>query len=342
MSEMSYSVGGRILDLYDDPSLKLLEASGHLEKVASLPIGDPEALRNLDDRQFGVVFLTKSGGAIRKYPVNDHANVALSNVYFDMTCGQLPPEAKVAAATQIKAACDNFGVAPLPAVLKYAADGSAESSNYVRLDKVRTASSASVDVALQLKEAYVENRDRYSREDRRELALAMDAAGVELPSELRPFAIKNASVDREALFSQCAIRKQLVEDRPEAAGLMDEFLSKHASYEPSEVVRLLETFDRQFDLDSYWTRGLEPNGVLSEKRAMHQVAVRGASFRFTDDELKDFISSHGELVEKMFGKELAEKLRKDPGYAMNLPTASRQFIAARIEHARDNAPAEAF
>jgi hypothetical protein len=335
-----FSLGGKILDLYDDPSLQVLSKSPHFEKVASLPIGDPAKLADLEDRNFGVVFIAKNGEVIRKYPVHDFAHTVLANVYFDLTADKLPPEAKIAAASQIKRASVQFGVKPLPSVEKLAAE-TEEGRNYVRLDRIKVADYARVDVLGQLRDSYEENRDKYGREEKRDLAKAMKTAGVELPSDLKPFAIENASIDKEALFSQCAARKRLTPEQPEAALLMDEFLAKHAQFDPAETVKLLETFDRQFGLDQYWTRGLEPNTILMEKKATHQIPLRGIGRSFSEDELKTFVSSNGELIEKMFGKELADKVKLDPKEIWSLPNASREFVAARMEHARDNTPAKA-
>lgn len=342
---MSWSIGGKILDIYDDPNLGLLAASPYFEKVGSLPMGDPDVLASLEDRQFGVVFLTKKGEAIRKFPLNDFTNAVLSNVYFEMTHDRLPPEAKVAAATQIKDASAIFGFDAVPAVLKYAADESLEGRNYVHLGKVAKSAGQSIDIVAQLQDEYVANRELYSRQDRIELAEAMGKASekfaFEIPADLKPFLVKNAEINKEALMGQCQHRKQLLQDRPEATHLMDEFLAKHAQFEPRETVKLLETFDRQFDLERYWGRGLEPNMILQEKVAYHELPVSMGVNKFSIDEMKAWVGSNGDLLHKMFGKELAAKISADPGAIWSLPEASRRFLTARMEHARDNSPTEA-
>lgn len=344
---MSYSLGGRVIDLMDDPGLKLLGNSPYFEKVASLPVGDPAKLASLDDRHFGVIFLTKSGGAIRKYPLNDLTNTVLSNVYFDLAHSQLPVEAKVAAATRIKQACDLFGVGCTAAVEKFAAEELPEGRHYVQLDKVASSSGRSVDLFKQLNDSYVENRDKYGRAEKIELAMAMKEAGArfgfEVHDDLKSYALTNPAVDQEALYGQCSLRKHLTAHEPKAAGLMDEFLEKHADFDPKETVKLLETFDKQFGLDGYWSRGLDPYRVLAEKVAYHNVPLRPGSptQQFTEDEVKGWVSSNGDLVSKMFGKDLGERIKADPMSVWNLPTASREFIAARIEHAREDTPVEA-
>lgn len=343
---MGYSLGGRVIDLFDDPGLKLLAGSPYLDKVSSLPVGDPDKLVDLDDHQFGVIFITKKGEAIRKYPLNDLTNAVLSNVYFDLAHQQLPPEAKVAAATRIKAACCMLGVDCTPAVEKFAADELPEGRNYVRLDKVAGAAGEPIDLFKQLHDAYVENREKYGRDAKVELAQAMKEAGAKfgfsVHDDLKPFVIDDPVIDKEALFSQCALRKNLTQAEASAIGLMDEFLDKHADFDPKETVKLLETFDRQFGLDAYWGRGLEPYGILTEKVASHNIPLANSrSMALTDEEIKSWVGSNGDLIGKMFGKDMAERVKKDPMSILSLPQASHDFVVAHIEHARENTPVEA-
>lgn len=342
---MKYSTGGRVYDLLDDLGFRLLSGSPYFEKVAHLPIGDPSAIPSLEDSQFGVVFLTKKGEAIRKYPINDLPNTVLANVYFELTHEKLPPEAKVAAATKIKEASGLFGMKTLPAVEKYAVDATLE-GNYVHLDKVAESTAGSGDILGHLQEEYVANRERYSREEKKKLAAAMVPAaeklGFDVHEDLKPFALRDPVVDQEALFMQCAQRKRLLPDHPEAMGLLDELIEKRATFEPKEVVQLLETFDRQFDLTSRWDRDLEPYGVLMEKVAYSSCPVDpGSSASPTKDEVSAFVSSNDDLLEKMFGKDFAAKVKKDPEAIWGLPSASRRFVKARIEQVRDNATSEA-
>jgi hypothetical protein len=339
------SLGGKVIDVFDDPGLKLLASSPYFEKVGSLEMGDPSKLQELEDRQFGVVFLTKKGETIRKYPLNDFTNTVLSNVYFELTHDKLPPEAKVAAATQIKAASEVFGFVPLPLVEKFAAEGSVDGRNYVSLEKVSSQAVQPFDSLKALHDAYADNREGYTRADRIELARAMAGAGekfgFQVHEDLRPFAIKDAEINEEALFSQCALRKRLLLEKGSGLHLMDEMLEKHASFDAAETVRLLETFDRQFGLTEYWERGLEPHLVLQEKVAMHDMPVAGGTISFSDDEVKAWTSANGETLRKMFGKELADKIAKDPKCMWSLPEASRGFLAAHIESSKDNSPAAA-
>jgi hypothetical protein len=167
--------------------------------------------------------------------------------------------------------------------------------------------------------------------------------GLEIPTDLKPFVLKDPELDKEALFAQCAFRKQLIQDRTEAVHLLDEFLEKSAGFDPKETVKLLETFDRQFGLDCYWTRGLEPNTLLMEKTARHGIPLSygGRKIGFSDEEVKAWMATNADLVTKMFGRELADRLKADIGAIWSLPTASREFLEARIEHARDNTPAKA-
>lgn len=346
---MNWSTGGRILDLYDDVNLGLLAKSAFFEKVASLELGDPSTLERLEDRQFGVCFITKTGSVIRKYPIHDHTHTVLANAYFEMTHAQLPPEAKVAAATQIKAASELFGVAPTAAVAELAVAGAGEGKFYVHLGRLNKQAGrldvTNLNLFEQLQDVYEANKDRYSRQEKLALAQAMgpiaEKYSLEIPADLKPFLVKNPCIDKEAFFSQIALRKQLVQDRKEAQHLLGEFMQKHAQFDAPETVKLLETFDKEFGLDAYWTRGLEPNQILGEKVAFHNAPVMGIGCRITPEDLKNFMAANGELVKKMFGKDLADRLVADPGALWDLPEESRKFIAARIEHGRENTPVAA-
>lgn len=342
---MEYSLGGKILDIFDDPGMKLLATSPYFDKVASFPMGDPEKLSTVDDRKFGVIFVTKTGEFIRKYPLHDQTHTVLSNIYFEMCHDKLPPEAKVAAATQILEASKLYGANPLPAVMEFAAEEPLEGQHYVYLSKVATPSELGpVDVFKSLQDQYALNAHHYGREDKRELAQEMapisEKFGFEIPKDLRPFCLKEASLNKEALFEQCSLRKELTRGRYEASGLMDELLMKQADFAPGEVVKLLEAFDKQFGLESYWDKGMEPERVLAEKVAYHNSPVRGMG-GFSQDELNGFVSKNGELLQKMFGEDFSKRVQDDPGLIWTLPSVSREFIMARIEHGRENTPVEA-
>lgn len=338
---MDFSIGGKVFDVFDDLGLRVLAESGYLEKVASLSIGDPEKILKLEDDKFGVVFLTKKSEFIRKYPIHDYPHTALSNVYFQVTHDRLPPEARVAAATNIKHACSLFGLKGLPAIEKYAGDPPKPGAKYVRIDKVATQITEPVRLFEEMNESYEANRHRYSREEKIKLAKAMEPVaskfGFEIPKDLQLFLIKDAEVDELALFAQCAVRKNLLKDQPEAGPLMDELLEKRATVQPESTVSLLEMFDRQFGLDKYWERGLEPRTVLMEKEARHSIPIRGVSMEFSDKEVGAFTTRNDDLIQKMFGRKMADLLQGNPKAIWQLPKASREFLAARMEQERENA-----
>lgn len=340
-----WSIGGRIVDIYDDPGLKTLASSRYFGKVANLSMDDPSKISGLDDRQFGVVFITKQGEAIRKYPLHDLTNTVLSNVYFDLSGDRLPPEAKVVAATQIKEACSIFSVQPTPAVEKYAADGSFEGRNYIRMDSVREADKGSPDLLTHLTDEYVANRDKYTRQDRMDLAAAMapmaEKFAFEMPADLKPFVLKDPVVDDESFFQQCSLRKQALAGDGNATRLLDEFFEKRATFDAKETIKLLETFDREYLLDRHWEKGLEPYSILAEKVAWHDVPIRNDFSRVKDEDFKRFVGSNDTLIRGMFGDDLADKVKKDPSSIWNLPSASQKFIAARIEQMDDKYPADA-
>lgn len=323
------SIGGLVLDIYDDVNFHVLRESGQIEKVGSLEISDPAKLEDLEDRKFGVVFITKQGSMVRKYPVHDYQHTVLANLYFDQTNEKVSHEARVKAATQIKNASYLFGVKPFESVSKYAADGFAEGNNYVQLRGGRMEKTASPAVISHLLEEYEAHREEYPREEKVALAKEMEKAasrfGFEVPEDLRLYTVKEPEINKEALLQQCALRKDLVASRPEANGLMDEFISKSAEFEPDEAVKLMETFDKEFGLDQYWGRGLEPMGILQEKTA---ALPSGLSSK----ETAQFMLENGPMLKTMFGEELLERIQRDPMQINCLPAGAKKFIRGMMDH----------
>jgi hypothetical protein len=106
------SLAGLSLDFIDDPGIiRDVSIPDHIKKVAS----STRAITSRDfdtmsESDFGVVFLTKHGHHIPKYPIHDKFHTWAAIVAFDKTAMKLPPAARSIAATFIKRACELHGV----------------------------------------------------------------------------------------------------------------------------------------------------------------------------------------------------------------------------------------
>lgn len=331
---MSFTLGGKVIDFYDDVYMEQFRKLGVIEKIADCQVLDPKALSRLPDSKFAVVFMTKAGECVRKFPLHDYGHTVLACHYFEENCKKLPTEAKVASATMIKRACEAFDVEPMPSVEKFAAKGL--SGNVVDLRKLSENRSLGKlgHTYETLVEDFRSHRESYPRQERIKLAQSIGKVasklGKDVPSELTKFAFRDPVVDEERFHSQCALRKELLADNSESKKLLDEFLEKSAEFSPREVVRLLETFDKEHGFDAHWDRGLDPYEVLAEKQAGETVSLGGADFQKSD--LGDYVAANKELLSKMFDTAQVEKLAADPSALEELPSRAQGLIRASVEN----------
>lgn len=117
------SLTGQVIDLYDDSDYSGLKKLGSSGAYGGTHILDPDEHQSLPDDQFGLIVLTKRANVMRKFPINDEGNTWLSAQYFDMNHHKLDDVQKVAAATNIKHACDAYDVECPASVDSYARDG---------------------------------------------------------------------------------------------------------------------------------------------------------------------------------------------------------------------------
>lgn len=329
------SIGGKIIDFYDDIYMDQFRKMGVIEKIADCQVLGPKELSSLPDSMFGVVFVTKTGQHVRKFPIHDEGHTVLASSYFEQNHRKLPAEAKVASATMIKKACEIFCVEPSESINKFAAD--AVGGNYVDLRQVVEAQPISkvAHTYDTLLEEYRDNATDYPREEKIRLARSMSKVakrlGKSVPEDLRKFAHSKPSVDSDLFHQQCAARKELLGDDFNSKHVLDEFIEKQADFTPSETIRLLETFDKENGLDKYWDRHLDPYEILVEKVASHDlVYLEGKDFAKSD--VASYISANKSLLRKMFDRQQLSTLSKDPASVGNLPSKARQMMRVRIEN----------
>lgn len=108
------SIGGLILDFYDDIYLDDMKV---INKVAEVPALVTEAevtpsdkLPAFGDKDFALIILTKDGRKVRKYMVTDPSNTWLSVRYFIVNKDKLPYDCQVIAAKNLKAAAIKYNL----------------------------------------------------------------------------------------------------------------------------------------------------------------------------------------------------------------------------------------
>ena len=101
-----------VLDPYDDGFGSLREfftGRAMPDFIKTAAIMSNEALGRLPDHAFAVVMLD-DGRCMRKYACTDKAHTAVNVMYFLHNQDSLPEPAKIKAASNLKAACEHFGL----------------------------------------------------------------------------------------------------------------------------------------------------------------------------------------------------------------------------------------
>lgn len=126
---------GHVIDVYDDAEGTHLLDGTLLEKYGgALDVAVPENLEALDDRDFALVVMTKTGQKIRKYPIHEPQTLAVSSHYFEKCGADLPANAQKIAAANLSRAHLRFGVEPPESTEKIAAGVEVEGPYYNEAD----------------------------------------------------------------------------------------------------------------------------------------------------------------------------------------------------------------
>jgi len=118
-----------IIDVYDDPGLSIFkELTAHIDKdtlmktASSVKLLSTEEREVLRDDQFGLVFITKTGGVKKYFPLSDRNQVFMSGMYFMKTAGELNNAMQAIAGANISKAATAMDVPVNPAMHKIAED----------------------------------------------------------------------------------------------------------------------------------------------------------------------------------------------------------------------------
>jgi len=106
-----FKFAGKVIDVYDDPSL----AAKRLCRKIGLP--SSEVIDQLPDDSFALAIKT-AGGVQRRFPLTTAALVKAAALYFEAGQAELPRAARVAAAWRIKQAAERFKLPLTDAVVE--------------------------------------------------------------------------------------------------------------------------------------------------------------------------------------------------------------------------------
>ena len=311
-----------VLDHYDDGGrLFLAELAGN-------PV--PELIKHAADmasvsfREIDFALGVKTEmGVVGKFPIADAGNALASAVYYEKTASSLPDEMRVAAATALVGALEEFGI-PVPQYLR----------DDMGLDLAKQASLVDVFAGMVgAKQASLEDMFATgSPLERREAALALANEGVALPVKLAHYAGTHLGSDF-AYGIDCRLRHL-----PEEYHAPLRELQKVAHLNSTtELTEMLDDLDHDTGLilrygidvpDPFETvYGQRVKQASVTKRAYIEVAGR----TIPSEQIEAFLQSRPESVVEAFGEDVANQLAENPVEVLtSLPEPHRMAIARMI------------
>lgn len=342
-----FRLAGRIMDVYDDVKMQLLQKN--LDKVGSLQFTPVDEVMKLPHDQFALVFLTKTGRAVPKYPVHTADATALSSFYFEKLGHRLPVEVQRVAATFLKKAAEKWKLSPVKDLAKLA--GSEITSNVVDVRKLSEetpkeaapqhfalGTSYAIDTPSQVKTAcayFEEHMGNLAPRDRREFAKNAAARAGELKVRVPAGAMlhKYAGEGFGSLLESARLeRSALVKDDRDALKALDHLFEKRSSWKADEFAEQLEKFDRANHLERYWGQRL---GIRDPYRSVFETIKTAGSIK-VGNKVVSYPQLHAladsDKLKRSFDADFCAAYRSDPiGIFNSLPTPEKIIISSMIE-----------
>jgi len=349
-----WTIGGKIFDLYDDLKGSLIKDK--MEKVAHLTVSSSEEISDLDDSDFAIKVLTKTGSVVRKWPVDTSENTIISMWYFEKTARKLPDAYKKVAASNLRHAAQRHNLV-LPSIVEKYANAEIVSNE---IDEVKAEIEftpdakdlADSDYALITKRGEkrypidtvvnVERAAEYFEEYhhhlvpayRCQMATNITKKASELEVDVSGYmaiAAYDAS-DYSPLIKQALVQRQeLLVDDVRALFVLGQMMEKRASLEPIEFAQALESFDEINELDRYWDRGL-----TDPYKATFQQIKRASVISFNGEEFEASklasLASDKDALKKHFDSNFIIEFEKDAVTVFNsLPTPEKRLIVSLVK-----------
>jgi hypothetical protein len=341
-----YRVAGKVLDVYDDLKLGLLQEN--LAKVGSLKLDPVDQIMKLPNDKFALVFLTKTGTSLRKYPIHSADSTAISNLYFEKMAHKLPPEARAVAATFLKNASAGFKLLPSK-MLEKLATGEI-TSNVVDVRKCTDAqpevkpkhlalgADYPIDTEMQVKmaQAYFEDNARLFDPRERHLfanAIISRAATLNMEIPVKSQLLKYAGIGYGNLIeSAYHERLHVLGGDVQAQKALRHLFDKKASFTPDKFAEALEKLDKASHLDRYWDRGLgirDPFRSTFENIKMAMTVKVGSK---TIDPVKIQKFANSDEIRKNFDQEFCSRFSEAPvEIFQSLPRPEQELIISLME-----------
>lgn len=323
-----FTIAGCVLDVYDDINKDILKEN--LEKIGSFKLDPPDEIEKLSYSDFAAVFMTKTGRAIRRYPIHSPDSTALSALYFEKVAESLPETAKATIAFLIKKAHDVHSLPLPPAIEEAARQAQPDCSNILKIAEldlaVKEMSSTCfalddkypIDTPEQIKQAseyFEENHMYFCPEDRAKYASSVLGRTHELKFRVSSSSALHKYAGTEygnLVQSAYHERANLLHSDEMALRALGHLFEKRSSLKPNEFADELCRFDQTNYLDRHWDKSLgvrDPYKSTYENVKIAKV-VKVGSDSISEDTLHNLADS-GHL-KSAFDDEFCQQFSESP------------------------------
>jgi len=337
------------LDFYDDSGTLLRDL---VPNASDLPdfVKQAHVMTGKEDRDLYALVLKDQNGFHKKFPTYDVGNTWVSSSYFVENMDKLTKEAQVVAASNLKVACEAFGIPVLEDIEKLASD---VDTNFVNIEGksperlVKVASSSvyalngkyplnNAKQVMQASEYFNSFAPRFTPEERREYAVKVASVaeqyGLPVSDSIEMYAGTTINSDvSEHLKSRQHLLALEPWDTDDAEWTLDELSKVAHTLKPEELAPALAQFDRKNGLDRYWDKDiLDPYASLLTKVASGfnpgDEVIQVGPLTVTVSALQKLTQNRRLLVEQ-FGEEFANEYTNDPVSVFeSMPTPQKRII----------------
>jgi hypothetical protein len=346
---------GHVIDVYDDAEGTHLLDGALLEKYGgALDIAVPENLDRLEDRDFALVVMTKTGEKVRKFPMHEPNTLAVSLHYFEKCGESLPGNAQKIAAANLARAHLRFGV-EVPASVEKVASGVEVDGPYFNAAETHEDNRVFVKPRVSTKYAYERTLDggktiqMFPIADKDETQASLAAfrkhalempprdrwtTAVKLAKLAKGYDLRDEFVEKLAEFTpnpaftaHIAARREVCR-KDEDRTTLDSFEKVAGALPPLQRAGMLEEFDRRAGMAYHWDRRLvNPwDSCFIVKTAATKVGDK----TITKEALVKLID--GGKLGSLFKTSMINEFKKSPMEVFeSLPTPTKHTIAGMIE-----------
>jgi len=294
---ISWTIAGKVIDIYDDPHLGIVNSEDGIEKVGSLNITSLEDLKTMPDNNFALIVEDESGKLHRRFPVFCEDQVKLSMYYLENTGKVLMPLARNTAAKNLVKLAKSLNL-EYPDVLSAWAEGDSANVNYVGYMD-------------QIKHAMLNTKPKFER------APIEKTASTEVPETAR-----------EGLTAACLARAELIEDN-DVKDSLRKLASEGIGKSSDKVISALKAVDDHFGLSKYSRQiGTPEHAVSSEMPRIETIKV--GEIDISVDDLRA-LAGREDLLKDILNPGVMHEFMADPKEVFSaFPQDTQEFVATEL------------